>query len=97
VHITFVPLLSSIHYIPKPTRQYARWSYRNTLSIHLIKVALRHITYLKILLPLSMKPEAEKKRIVGIKPDKNLYHGDIPGSIKTGVIGGTWYPKIPSR
>ncbi|KAF4628224.1 hypothetical protein G7Y89_g9928 [Cudoniella acicularis] len=93
VHLTFVLLFSSIYYIPKSTRPNADWSYRNALTNKLIKVALRHITYLKLLLPLSMKPGAEKDRFVEIKPDKKLYNGDLAGPVTPSVIGGTWYPR----
>ncbi|TVY83680.1 Esterase [Lachnellula suecica] len=95
VHLAFVLLSFSIYYLPIFTRSNAQWSYRNSLTNKLIKVALRHITYLKLLLPLSMEPGAEKEFFVLITPNKKIYKGDLAGPVIPGVIGATWYPQKP--
>jgi acetyl esterase/lipase len=92
LHLTVVFLFSCVYYIPKSARPNKNWSYRNALTNKLIKIALQHITYMKLLLPLSMKPEAEKDRFVEIKPGHDIYKGDLAGPITPCKIGGTWYP-----
>jgi len=73
-------------------RPSTKWSYRNALTNKFIKVALRHITYLKLLLPLSMKPGAEKERFVEIRPGEDIYRGDLTSPVTPRVIGAIWYP-----
>lgn len=94
-HLAIHMLFLSIYYIPKSTRQNSNWTYRNAMTNEFIRVALHHITYLKLLLPLSMVPGAEKDRFIEIEPSSKKVYRDIlaHSTVVAATIGGTWYPR----
>ncbi|KAI9643727.1 hypothetical protein NHQ30_008350 [Ciborinia camelliae] len=95
-HLAGHMLFLSLYYIPRATRQNPQWTYRNAMTNEFIRIALHHITYLKLILPLSMNPGAEGDRFILIKPsNKKIYKGILANSsVVPATIGGTWYPKL---
>lgn len=46
-------------------------------------------------MPLSMKPDAEKERIIAVTPQDDIYKGVLRNpAIQPAIVGGTWYPKL---
>ena len=83
-----------IYYIPSALRQHPKWTFRQALSVHLLKTISYHCSLIEIRTPLSLKPGPDKERFVIVHPSKPDRYVDILNDSKTKPekLGGTWYP-----
>ncbi|KAJ5216608.1 Alpha/beta hydrolase fold-3 [Penicillium cinerascens] len=89
----------SIYYIPSFLRQSPRWTYREAYTTRLFKGCFRIITEIGFTQSLSLEPGKLGDRWVTIDPaPASAYCGDFTSdTIKPETVGGTWYPKLPSK
>jgi acetyl esterase/lipase len=89
----------SIYYIPSFSRQSPTWTYRQACMTRLFERGFHIITEIGFTQSLSLEPGKLGDRWVTIDPaPASAYCGDFTSdTIKPETVGGTWYPKLPSK
>jgi len=88
-----------LYYVPQRLRPVPSWTHRQALRTHLAKVVLYHIAVMRWSPAPSLAPGVEGDRFVHMKPSKEaIYVGVLTDpEITPTVIGGTWYPALPTQ
>jgi acetyl esterase/lipase len=95
-----VLLFYSIYYIPRCLRQNSHWTYRQAFLAQLVKTIfggpVTECGYTQTL-DLEAGDTGEQWVVLNL-PSPNFYRGPFAGTstVKPEVIGGTWYPGVPS-
>lgn len=89
----------SIYYIPSYLRQSPTWTYRQACMTRLFERGFHIITEIGFTQSLSLEPGELGDRWVTIDPaPASAYCDDFTSdTIKPETVGGTWYPKLPSK
>ncbi|OKL58736.1 hypothetical protein UA08_06317 [Talaromyces atroroseus] len=92
-------LFYSVYYIPSSLRQSPAWTYRQACMTRFLERVFHIITELGFTQSLSLEPGDLGDRWVAIDPaPAGECYGDFTSdTIKPEKIGGTWYPKLPSK
>lgn len=84
-----------IYLIPSALRQHPKWSFRQALTVRLLKTLSYHGTVTEMRTPLSLIPGADKECFVTVHPTKPERYVDVLNDrqAKPEKLGGTWYPR----
>ncbi|WPH02270.1 Hypothetical protein R9X50_00512600 [Acrodontium crateriforme] len=86
------------YYLPSSTRPHRAWTLRQALQVQIIRAALWHMAWVKMITPLKLSAGKERERWVVVKPGpEGKYVGPtrVDGEIVPAEVGGTWYPALP--
>jgi acetyl esterase/lipase len=88
-----------IYFIPAFLRQNPQWTYKQALTVRIMKEFLRYMSVIEIATPTKLEPGKEGDKFVKTLPGKaDKYIGVVAqdNEIRPETIGGTWYPNRPS-
>jgi len=89
-----------LYYLPVSTRPCAKWTYGQAIRVRLFRAVVYNLAFTELSPALSLEPAKEGDRFVCMKPAaKEVYQVEplgVDNSVKSVVVGGTWYPKRPT-
>ncbi|KAJ8069459.1 hypothetical protein OCU04_003113 [Sclerotinia nivalis] len=87
------------YYISPSNRPCSKWSYNQSIRVHLLKAFIKYISETQSGTILNLLPNNEAARFCTIKPTSASHYQGVTTSnpaIAPEIIGGTWYPAPPS-
>ena len=96
ITIAKLPFLSLYYFLQRP---HAKWTVRQALMNHLMRVFLYHSAIVEVKTPLKLDPGSERERFIQIPPAKSIHLKGVLNdeTIQPKTTGGTWYPSLPPK